>query len=516
MKKNILISTILFLLCTAGFSFVMLNKKVLGGIYNPSSSSQNTIYTTVCSSGCDYTTDGTADDVQIQAALNTGTKVLVKAGTYDITASIVMGDFYYLQGVGVNTILKLASGTNADVVKNSLPNGINTNIVINDLKIDGNGSNQTSPVSGIFLDETTDCLIENVIITDTRGHGIYLLGESEAVKNSQRNTIKNCEISSVVDSSRNAISTLYVQDNIIDKVFAHNNARDGILLNRSDYNSVINCKTYLNANVGVNLYIADNNFISGNFSHDNTKQGISILAGSDYNTISNNVISNNASYGILGGAASTQNKYNIYVGNQVHNSGDDGLVIFYSDYARVENNIITGNADQGLPIDNSVGVSVIGNYVATNTNEGIEIKNSSNNAVISGNTIIGNSQGTAGADSGIRIETGILNTVVTGNRVYDNQTVKTQKYGFEMQGTADYATVIGNNFSGNLTADTVIVGSNNDILGNGTSTANILLGEFTNTGISGDGTGKAVCIKTDGNLGTCADAVGVGGTCTCN
>jgi len=34
-------------------------------------------------------------------------------------------------------------------------------------------------------------------------------------------------------------------------------------------------------------------------------------------------------------------------------------------------------------------------------------------------------------------------------------------------------------------------------------------------GISGDGTGKAVCIKADGNLGTCTDAVGVTGLCTC-
>jgi hypothetical protein len=35
-------------------------------------------------------------------------------------------------------------------------------------------------------------------------------------------------------------------------------------------------------------------------------------------------------------------------------------------------------------------------------------------------------------------------------------------------------------------------------------------------GVSGDGTGKAVCVKADGDLGTCTDAVGAGGTCTCN
>lgn len=42
-----------------------------------------------------------------------------------------------------------------------------------------------------------------------------------------------------------------------------------------------------------------------------------------------------------------------------------------------------------------------------------------------------------------------------------------------------------------------------------------VIGETNISGISGDGAGKAVCIKSDGNLGTCSDAVGGDGTCTC-
>lgn len=41
-------------------------------------------------------------------------------------------------------------------------------------------------------------------------------------------------------------------------------------------------------------------------------------------------------------------------------------------------------------------------------------------------------------------------------------------------------------------------------------------GEIKPGAISGDGSGKAACIKADGNLGTCTDAVGAGGTCTCS
>lgn len=42
-----------------------------------------------------------------------------------------------------------------------------------------------------------------------------------------------------------------------------------------------------------------------------------------------------------------------------------------------------------------------------------------------------------------------------------------------------------------------------------------VVGEARITGVSGDGNGKAVCIKSDGNLGTCSDVVSVSGTCTC-
>ena len=43
-----------------------------------------------------------------------------------------------------------------------------------------------------------------------------------------------------------------------------------------------------------------------------------------------------------------------------------------------------------------------------------------------------------------------------------------------------------------------------------------VIGEFNLTGISSDGTGKAVCIKLNGDLGTCTSTVSTGGACTCS
>lgn len=43
-----------------------------------------------------------------------------------------------------------------------------------------------------------------------------------------------------------------------------------------------------------------------------------------------------------------------------------------------------------------------------------------------------------------------------------------------------------------------------------------LSGELNVGGVSGDGAGKTVCVKSDGNLGTCSTAPNASGVCTCN
>lgn len=60
-------------------------------------------------------------------------------------------------------------------------------------------------------------------------------------------------------------------------------------------------------------------------------------------------------------------------------------------------------------------------------------------------------------------------------------------------------------------ANTLVIKNNTTTLWTMTSA-----GELNIVTISGDGSGKVVCIKSDGNLGTCTSAVGAGGTCTCS
>lgn len=42
-----------------------------------------------------------------------------------------------------------------------------------------------------------------------------------------------------------------------------------------------------------------------------------------------------------------------------------------------------------------------------------------------------------------------------------------------------------------------------------------LTGELKFTGVSSDGNGKGLCVKSDGNIGTCSTALNASGVCTC-
>jgi hypothetical protein len=64
--------------------------------------------------------------------------------------------------------------------------------------------------------------------------------------------------------------------------------------------------------------------------------------------------------------------------------------------------------------------------------------------------------------------------------------------------------------TGNVSIGTTSSTEKLSVLGNMTIT-----GEATITGISSDGSGKGVCIKANGALGTCSDALNASGVCTC-
>ena len=132
----------------------------------------------------------------------------------------------------------------------------------------------------------------------------------------------------------------------------------------------------------------------------------------------------------------------------------------------------------------------------------------------------GMSSGSAGNIMGLQIFNGISGTaqvdsytgINIGTTQISGSATAANVYGLKIEdqaggGTSNYAIKTG-----------LGIVSFGDKVGIGTANPGSTLevnGETKITGISGDGSGKAVCVKADGNLGTCSSAVGAAGTCTC-
>ena len=149
-------------------------------------------------SACDYVCDGTADDVQIQAAIDAvntdgGGKIIVKEGTYYISTILTMRNNVHLVGEGDSTIFYLVDGTNTGMIQSA--SGGMDNIRLANFKADGNSDNQTGGnyLIDIAGDSTIlrDILIENLYVQNTHKHAIFLHGDTV---NRYKKTIRGCTV----------------------------------------------------------------------------------------------------------------------------------------------------------------------------------------------------------------------------------------------------------------------------------------------------------------------------------
>jgi len=189
---------------------------------------------------------------------------------------------------------------------------------------------------GINLEGSNHNIISNNIINSSIGDGIY-------VEYSISNTISNNTIS---DSWYDGIGLLFNSKNNIIK---GNNIK-------------------LNDKCGIHLWHSSNrNNISENNITSNNEDGIEILA-SDYNTIIDNVISNNG-YGInihcnfMGDDFSNNNNI---IGNTINSNKRDGICLHNRETSS-DNNIITGNAFS-LNNGKSINFSCSGDNIVSKNN----------------------------------------------------------------------------------------------------------------------------------------------------
>jgi hypothetical protein len=144
----------------------------------------------------DHVCDGTADDVQIQLAIDAlstyGGIVMLTEGSFDIRATIKVRSLVRLTGQGRATILKVAPSDTYDTMDVIQLYDIEQhNVELDHFEISGRRAAQgASGQHGIYLDNTDSTttppnktishFIHDIIIDRVKGHGIYLKGYGSA------------------------------------------------------------------------------------------------------------------------------------------------------------------------------------------------------------------------------------------------------------------------------------------------------------------------------------------------
>lgn len=203
----------------------------------------------------DYLCDGTADQVEINAAItalpSTGGEVVILDGTYNLTGPInVNKNNVTLSGNGKGTVLKRAfAGTASNPGLIYITSNNNT---IKFLSLDGlKSSYYSSYDNGIYLDSSSNNTVNENICNNLYEAGIYL-------NNSANNTVTGNI------SNRNKYGIYTSGDNNVITCNICNNNSYGIYIPKSARKSTISVNICNENAYGIYLNNATNNVINGN------------------------------------------------------------------------------------------------------------------------------------------------------------------------------------------------------------------------------------------------------------
>jgi parallel beta-helix repeat protein len=304
---------------------------------------------------------------------------------------------------------------------------------ITDNTVNGNGD--SSDESGIHLNAGChNNIIENNTANGNHHSGIYLENDCDN-NNITDNTANNNDegIKLTTDCDDNIISYNIFDNNNYRGIFLDNGCDNNTILNNTAINSQGNEGIVLSSNSNDNfisknyacfnnldgIYIdnCDNNKVLNNTFNNNSRHGIHILSGSDYN----NITGNNADNNVIGTGIDIRSSSNNTVENNTANYCGTGIIIAESssDNTIVNNNCsynwriaiqLWQNCHRNIITNNILSYSsgagdAAGTYLATNCDDnnftgnvisynsvyGVRILSDCDNNIFIGNIIDGNS-----------------------------------------------------------------------------------------------------------------------------
>lgn len=311
----------------------------------------------------DYVCDGTADNVEIQAAIDalpasSGT-VHLSEGTFNIIATINLGSNQILEGCGSSTILNEAVLFSPRIYLLNASNSI-----LRDLKLKVNfRTADGSDNYGVTINTCSNVLIENIIIegtvttespwVSTPRWGIAVSLSTGVIVNENYFTNIEYEAISFFNNVKNSVmyanksyhngfsyvaERLGTEGNIIANNVSSGSKMGNDILLRNVRGVVVIGNTILDtAGFGIGLdYNARNNIIANNYISNTTYGGISFAYGATHNLVIGNTIRKVTTVGIHIDSTSHNNKIQ---GNLIVSTNSDGVQI-NSTYNVIESNVI--------------------------------------------------------------------------------------------------------------------------------------------------------------------------------
>ncbi|MCK5396759.1 MAG: right-handed parallel beta-helix repeat-containing protein [Thermoplasmata archaeon] len=277
--------------------------------------------------------DGTGTDLEVQTAIDNlpseGGAIYIKNGIYTISSPISIPSNTSLIGAGTSTIIRLDDNKNCKILQNKDQTNGNSNILISNLKIDGNRAANMFDSWGINFRNTNDCIIEKCYISNCQSKSIDLA-------NGSNNTIKNCICE---HGTNNAISIANESSSKIIECNIRNNDFNGILIDLSTDCLCTGNHLYENKQTGIRVEASKRTVLNGNqctnnsTGSPNTYSGIFLTPSvGNEETLYSTVIGNQCNdtqdtqtqkHGIEEAATGTD--CNIIVGNMCRDNATSGI-----------------------------------------------------------------------------------------------------------------------------------------------------------------------------------------------
>lgn len=319
---------------------------------------------------CDYLCDGTADDVEINAAIQAlpsgGGEIVILDGTYNISATVL---------INCNNVSLIGNGRNTQLKRNWNSNNDEGIVTLNAdycsiKEIYFYGTRLTSYSHDIYVKYSNYCIINN--------NYTYSGESSILLTNSQYNTISsnNCSGYGGIFLT-NTSSFNIIDNNIVDDIETNTN---------SDFNIISNNKS-IGAIPAITILSANNTITGNNFSNGGST-GIRLWSNATNNLVSGNTFCNN-DYGI---SLSNYSSNNTIIGNICNNNTIGGI----SCYVTSNNTIVGNSCFRGTGTSSDYTSSQYTIYINANSNNNLFAcnnllgKNYTTNGISTNNTFVNN------------------------------------------------------------------------------------------------------------------------------